>query len=169
MTTSHKAKPAFKPDWAFLLRRPAHLLAFGFGSGLAPKAPGTWGTLVAYPLFALCLAAGMSATVIAVLCLPLFVLGVWACQVTGDALGVHDYGGIVWDEVVAMLLVLAFAPATPLGWLIAFALFRFFDIIKPWPIGWFDRRVHGGLGVMLDDVIAALFAMAVQAVLAKWY
>jgi phosphatidylglycerophosphatase A len=70
---------------------------------------------------------------------------VWACQKTGDALGVHDYGGIVWDEVVAMLLVLAWAPASWAGWLLAFALFRLFDIVKPWPIGWFDRRVHGGL------------------------
>ena len=168
MTTSHKQAPAFRPDWAFLRRHPAHLLAFGFGSGLASKAPGTWGTLVAYPIFFLLHVLGVGALAISLLCLPLFVLGVWVCQLTGDALGVHDYGGIVWDEVVAMLLVLAWAPAGWAGWLLAFVLFRLFDIIKPWPIGWFDRRVHGGFGVMLDDIIAALFALAVQALLAPW-
>ncbi|RQO73279.1 phosphatidylglycerophosphatase A [Aquitalea sp. FJL05] len=168
MTTSHKRAPAFRPDWAFLRRHPAHLLAFGFGSGLARKAPGTWGTLVAYPLFFLLHALGVGSLGLTLLCLPLFVLGVWVCQVTGDALGVHDYGGIVWDEVVAMLLVLAYAPASWAGWLLAFALFRLFDIVKPWPIGWFDRRVHGGFGVMLDDIIAALFALLVQALLAGY-
>ncbi|XLM22816.1 phosphatidylglycerophosphatase A, partial [Chromobacterium piscinae] len=96
-------------------------------------------------------------------CLPLFLIGVYVCDVTGKALGVHDYGGIVWDEVVGMLLVLAFAPASWAGWLLAFALFRLFDIVKPWPIRWFDQRVGGGFGVMIDDVIAALFAIAVQA------
>ncbi len=168
MTTSHKQAPAFRPDWAFLTRHPAHLLAFGFGSGLARQAPGTWGTLVAYPLFFLLHALGMGSLGLTLLCLPLFVLGVWVCQVTGDALGVHDYGGIVWDEVVAMLLVLAWAPASWAGWLLAFVLFRLFDIVKPWPIGWFDRRVHGGFGVMLDDIIAALFALLVQALLAGY-
>jgi phosphatidylglycerophosphatase A len=168
MTTSHKQAAAFRPDWAFLRQHPAHLLAFGFGSGLARKAPGTWGTLVAYPLFFLLHALGMGSLGLTLLCLPLFVLGVWVCQVTGDALGVHDYGGIVWDEVVAMLLVLAYAPASWAGWLLAFVLFRLFDILKPWPISWFDRRVHGGFGVMLDDIIAALFALLVQALLAGY-
>jgi len=168
MTISHKQAPAFRPDWAFLRRHPAHWLAFGFGSGLASKAPGTWGTLVAYPIFFLLHVLGVGALAISLLCLPLFALGVWVCQLTGDALGVHDYGGIVWDEVVAMLLVLAWAPAGWSGWLLAFVLFRLFDIIKPWPIGWFDRRVHGGFGVMLDDIIAALFALAVQALLTPW-
>lgn len=156
MTTSPKA------DLAFVLRHPAHFIAFGFGAGLIRPAPGTWGTLVAYPLFFPLLALGVSGWWLMLLCLPLFVFGVWVCGKTGDALGVHDYGGIVWDEVVGMLMVLALAPATPAGWLLAFVLFRVFDIIKPWPIRWFDRQVHGGLGVMLDDVIAALFALAVQ-------
>ena len=97
------------------------------------------------------------------LCLPLFLVGIPICGLTGRALGVSDHGGIVWDEIVAMLLVLAFAPATPAGWLLAFVLFRLFDIVKPWPIRWFDRRIHGGFGVMFDDLIAALFAMVVQA------
>ena len=150
-----------KPDWAFVLRRPAHFLAFGFGSGLAARAPGTWGTLAALPLAGLLHLAGVNGMLLAALGLPLFVFGVWVCQVTGDALGVHDYGGIVWDEIVAMLLVLSITPFTVAGWALGFGLFRLFDIVKPWPIRWFDRHVHGGFGVMLDDLIAALFAMAV--------
>jgi len=152
MTTSRK------PDRAFLLARPAHFLALGFGSGLITPAPGTWGTLAAVPLAALLLWLGVSGGALALLTLPLFLLGVWLCDVTGRALGVADSGHIVWDEIVAMLLVLALVPATPLWWLLAFAAFRLFDIVKPWPIRWLDRHVHGGFGVMLDDAVAALFA-----------
>ncbi len=152
MTTSRK------PDRAFLLARPAHFLALGFGSGLITPAPGTWGTLAALPLAALLLWLGVSGEVLALLTLPLFLLGIWLCDVTGRALGVADSGHIVWDEIVAMLLVLALVPATPLWWLLAFAAFRLFDIVKPWPIRWLDRHVHGGFGVMLDDAVAALFA-----------
>lgn len=152
MTTSRK------PDRAFLLARPAHFLALGFGSGLITPAPGTWGTLAALPLAALLLWLGVSGGALALLTLPLFLLGVWLCDVTGRALGVADSGHIVWDEIVAMLLVLALVPATPLWWALAFAAFRLFDIVKPWPIRWLDRHVHGGFGVMLDDVVAALFA-----------
>jgi len=101
----------------------------------------------------------MPPALIVALCVPVFVLGVWACEKTSQNLGVDDFGGIVIDEIVAMWLVLAVAPATWWGWLLAFALFRFFDIIKPWPIGWCDARLKGGLGVMVDDVVAALFAM----------
>ena len=136
-----KQKPAFRPTFAWLLRRPACFLGFGFGSGLAPIAPGTFGTLPA------------------LLCLPLFAVGIWICNQTEAALGVHDYGGIVWDEIVAMLLVLAFTPNTWAWWLAAFAAFRFFDAVKPPPIRWFDRQVSGGFGVMLDDIIAALMSL----------
>ncbi|MGC0153467.1 phosphatidylglycerophosphatase A [Chromobacterium vaccinii] len=160
--------PKTTPNWRFLLSRPEHLLSFGFGSGLMKKAPGTWGTLVAYPLFFPLQALGVSGWMLVALCLPLFLLGVYVCDVTGKALGVHDYGGIVWDEVVGMLLVLAFAPAGWAGWILAFALFRLFDIVKPWPIRWFDQRVGGGFGVMVDDVIAALFALAAQALIWRW-
>ncbi|MCD5364631.1 MULTISPECIES: phosphatidylglycerophosphatase A [Chromobacterium] len=161
MTTSTERETLkLQPDWRFVLSHPAHFLAFGFGSGLARKAPGTWGTLAAYPLFFVLNALGVQGLALAVLCLPLFVAGIWICGYTGKALGVHDYGGIVWDEIVAMLLVLAFTPATPLGWLLAFALFRLFDILKPWPIRWLDRRVGGGFGVMVDDLLAAAFALA---------
>ncbi|WP_157315445.1 phosphatidylglycerophosphatase A [Chitinibacter sp. GC72] len=153
-----KQPPQLKPDFAFVFSHPAHWLAFGFGSGLAQKAPGTWGTLVALPIMA-ALQWLLPNPVIFAFCIPLFALGVWAAQITGKALGVSDYGGIVIDEIVAMLMVLCFTPTDPLAWLVAFALFRLFDIVKPWPISWFDRRIKGGLGVMLDDLIAAFFAI----------
>ncbi len=150
-----------KPDVRFLLRHPAHFLALGFGSGLITPAPGTWGSIAALPLAAGLHLAGVQGVMLAWLALPLFVLGVWVCGVTGRALGVADSGHIVWDEIVAMLLVLAAVPATPMAWLAALLAFRVFDIVKPWPIRWLDARVHGGFGVMLDDVVAALFAVLV--------
>lgn len=153
-----KIPPKINPNWAFLRSHPAHMLSFGFGSGLAPKAPGTWGTAMALPIFA-ALQLILPNPIIFVFCMPLFVLGVFTAELTGRALGVSDYGGIVIDEIVAMMMVLCFTPSTPLAWLVAFALFRLFDIIKPWPISWFDRRIKGGLGVMIDDLIAAIFAI----------
>lgn len=145
---------------AFLLAHPAHFIALGFGSGLAPKAPGTFGTLAALPLYALMLWF-MPPILIVALCVPVFVLGVWTAQRTCHDLGVHDHGSIVIDEIVAMWLVLAVAPATLVGWSVAFGLFRLFDILKPWPINWLDARVPGGFGVMLDDLLAALYAILV--------
>jgi len=136
---------------------PAGFLAVGFGSGLAPFAPGTAGTLAAIPLGMLLL---MLPTYWQWLSVGLaFVLGIWICQRASDELGVHDHGGIVWDEMVGYWLVLIFMPATVTGFAAAFVLFRFFDIVKPWPIRWFDRKLKGGLGIMLDDVLAALFAL----------
>jgi phosphatidylglycerophosphatase A len=140
-------------------RRPHHWLAYGFGSGLLPVAPGSWGTLAAIPLYLLLaplpLAVYMGVTLLA------FAVGVWACGRTGEELGVHDHPAIVWDEVVGLLITLTAAPS---GWpwlLGGVALFRLFDIWKPWPIGPVDRRVKGGVGVMLDDVLAGLMALAV--------
>jgi phosphatidylglycerophosphatase A len=156
MTTS--AELRIKPDWAFLFSHPAYFLAFGFGSGLARKAPGTWGTLMAVPMYVY-LAPRLSEMVFLLLLIWAFVLGIWVCDKTGKALGVADYGGIVWDEIVAFLLVLFF---TPPGWgwsLLAFVLFRFFDIVKPPPIKYFDSTWHGGLGVMFDDLLAAGYAL----------
>ncbi|WP_211227576.1 phosphatidylglycerophosphatase A family protein [Chitinibacter tainanensis] len=167
MTQDKKQPPLLTPDWAFLMRHPAHWLAFGFGAGLARRAPGTWGTLVALPLFAL-LHIWLPAPIIFALCWPLFAAGIWFCEVTGRALGVSDYGGIVWDEIVAMLMVLCFAPESWLGWLMAFALFRLFDIVKPWPIRWCDHQIKGGLGVMVDDILAAAMAIAVLLVIGPW-
>lgn len=138
------------------LRHPVHLLAFGFGSGCAPKAPGTFGTLMALPFYLL-LSTLPVAAYVGVLVLA-FVAGIWICERTSRALGVHDHGGIVWDEFVGLWLTLC---AVPLSWqavLAGFVLFRVFDIWKPWPIGWLDRKVSGGFGIMLDDVVAGLYA-----------
>lgn len=160
--------PPIQLDRAFLLSHPAHFIALGFGSGLAPKAPGTFGTLAALPLYGLLLFF-LSPALIAVLCLPAFAIGIWAAKKTCDDMGMHDHGAIVVDEIVAMWLVLAMAPATMPGWLAAFVLFRCFDILKPWPINWLDARVHGGLGVMLDDLLAAFYAVVMLLLLGKFF
>ena len=144
------------PDFTTLWRQPLHCLALGFGSGLAPLAPGTFGTLAAVPLYLLL--AQMPLWIYAIIVVSAFVVGVYCCRVTADYLGVHDHPAIVWDEIVGYWLTMM---AAPQGWpwpLIGFVLFRFFDIVKPWPIGWVDSRVDGGLGIMLDDVLAALYA-----------
>ena len=150
-----------KPDTRFLVARPAHFIALGFGAGLAPKAPGTFGTLAALPLYWLLLQAGLGLPALLFVIAAGFALGIWACAVTGKNLGVADHGGIVWDEVIAMWLVLAFTPASWIAWLAAFGLFRFFDILKPWPIRFFDARLKNGFGVMFDDLLAALYALLI--------
>lgn len=151
-------KPAPPPIPASLLRDPGHFLALGFGSGLAPRAPGTFGTLAAIPVYLLCAQLALPAYLLVVA--GLFLLGVYLCGRTARSLGVHDHPGIVWDEVVGFLLTMAFAPPGWV-WIVAgFLCFRLFDILKPWPIRVLDRRVHGGLGIMLDDVLAGLAAAA---------
>lgn len=152
------------PDRRFLLAHPAHFLALGFGTGLSPKASGTVGTLAAFPLFWLLLGAPFYWAWIVVF----LAVGVWACQVTGRDLGVADHGGMVWDEIAAFLMVLPFAPPSLPGYVLAFALFRLFDIWKPWPINWLDARVKGGLGVMLDDVAAAGYAILCLLGVSAW-
>jgi phosphatidylglycerophosphatase A len=145
------ATPEPRPDW----RNPIHLLAFGLGSGAAPRAPGTFGTLAAVPLYLLL--QPLAPLPYLLLVLLLFLLGIWLCGRTSRDLGVHDHGGIVWDEWVGLLITLWMAPP---GWywlLAGFCLFRFFDILKPWPIGLLDRQVSGGLGIMLDDVLAGIY------------
>jgi phosphatidylglycerophosphatase A len=136
-------------------------LAFGGGSGLLPRAPGTWGTLVAVPL--LYPLQALSGSAFLVVLAALFALGVLVCNRVGRRLGVDEYGGIVWDEMVGYWLAMAFAPPGWLWMLAGFGLFRLFDIIKPWPINALEVRVTGGLGVMLDDVLAAVYAMVVLA------
>ncbi|HHH12835.1 MAG TPA: phosphatidylglycerophosphatase A [Thiolapillus brandeum] len=141
------------------LKNPVHLLAFGFGSGLAPVAPGTFGTLAAVPLY-LAMARLPLAAYLAVLAVVILA-GIWICGRTSRDLGVHDHGGIVWDEFAGFLVTMIAAPA---GWpwvVAGFLLFRLFDILKPWPIGWLDRRVKGGLGIMLDDLLAGLYGWVV--------
>jgi len=144
------------PLYRRVLSDPRHLLAFGLGSGLAPVAPGTFGTVAAIPLYWLMsdlpLAAYLGITLV------LFLVGCWLCGWSARDLGVHDHSGIVWDEVVGLLITMT---AVPAGWgaiALGFGLFRLFDIWKPWPIKGIDARVDGGFGIMLDDVIAGLYA-----------
>jgi phosphatidylglycerophosphatase A len=142
------------------LAHPVYCMAMGLGTGLAPRAPGTVGTLLGFPLYYLMTAPGLPGLVPWLLAAA-FVLGIWLCDVTGRFLGEADHPAIVWDEVVAMAGVLALIPDGP-GWQLAgFAVFRFFDIVKPWPIRYVDRSIKNGLGVMLDDAIAAAFTVAV--------
>lgn len=143
------------------LRTPSGLLAFGFGSGLSPFAPGTMGTLVAIPfIFAL---KSLGDTGFWIVLSLSFLLGVVVCDHVSRKLGVHDHGGIVWDEMVGYWLSVAFVPMQWHWLLAAFFLFRFFDIYKPWPIRQLDRKVGGGFGIMIDDIIAGLFTMIVLA------
>jgi len=143
-----------RPD----MRNPVHLLAFGFGSGLVPRAPGTVGTLAAVPLWYALIQLPFWGYVLATLCV--IAIGPWLCGRASRDLGVHDHGGIVWDEFAGFLLTMLFVPPSLLALVLGFMLFRLFDILKPWPIGWLDRRVQGGTGIMLDDLLAGVYAGA---------
>ena len=138
---------------------PIHFLAFGFGSGLAPVAPGTFGTLVGIPFFFFM--ASLPLWGYLSLILAFFLFGVWLCDRSSKMLGVHDHGGIVWDEIVGYLVTMIAAPA---GWewvIVGFIPFRIFDIFKPWPIAYLDRHVSGGFGIMVDDILAGVYAMLI--------
>jgi phosphatidylglycerophosphatase A len=143
---------------ARLLAEPVHFLALGFGAGLAPVAPGTCGSLVGLAIALAIAPLGLAASVAAVILAT--VAGVWICGASARRLGVHDHPAIVWDEVAGMMLAMLAAPPTWWGALLAFVLFRIFDIWKPWPIREIDHGMRGGAGIMLDDVMAALFAAA---------
>lgn len=140
-----------------VLTDPVHILAFGFGTGLSPVAPGTVGSLVGVLFAWLTLDVGLPVqlTVAAAISLS----GIWICGESARRIGVHDHGGIVWDEIAGMYITLLAAPPTLAGWILAFVLFRAFDIAKPWPIRDLDHRLGGGLGIMLDDLAAALYAL----------
>ncbi|MFB2659405.1 phosphatidylglycerophosphatase A family protein [Shewanella mangrovisoli] len=147
------------------LKNPIHFLALGFGSGLAAKAPGTFGTLAAVPLYLLLaqlpLSWYLAVTLVCVLA------GIYICDKAAKDMGVHDHGAIVWDEVAGLLITMIAAPAGLLWLIVGFVLFRLFDIIKPWPIRWLDAKVEGGFGIMIDDVLAGIFALiGVQALAA---
>jgi phosphatidylglycerophosphatase A len=165
-SAAKKQAPLFKPTLLWMLSKPTYCFAFGFGTGLL-KAPGTWGSLVPIPYFILFTLLELPLWSGWLIALFLFLSGIWICERTGKTLGVADYGGIVWDEIAAFFaLLLCIPPQTSnTGWLIhggiLFALFRFFDIVKPQPIKYIDQHIKGGLGVMVDDVIAAVFAAGV--------
>lgn len=150
-----------------LLKNPIHFLSLGFGSGLMPFAPGTFGTLAAIPLYLLL--CNLSVLNYSIAVVILFLIGVFLCQKTTDELGVHDHSGIVFDEFVGFFITMIAVPHD-WKWIVAgFVLFRLFDILKPWPISWLDKKVHGGLGIMLDDVLAGLFALAVMHLLLMYF
>ncbi len=154
------------PSWGFVASHPAHALALLAGVGLIRVAPGTFGTLAAVPLH-LWAAAHLPPYLHLVTLAALFGLGVWATGRTARDLGIHDHGGIVWDETVAFLLVLFFTPADLVWQALAFVLFRVFDIVKPQPIRYFDHTLRGGFGVMFDDLLAAGFTLLCLSVLMK--
>ena len=148
-------------------RHPASLLATWFGAGRLPRAPGTFGSLAALPLAAALAWLG-GPWLVLLAALALFGLGVWASERYMAAYGVHDPAAIVVDEVVGQWLTLALLPVTPLAYLLGFVLFRILDMAKPWPADWIDRRMTGGIGVMLDDVVAGIYAGALGLVLLSW-
>jgi phosphatidylglycerophosphatase A len=156
----------WRPTLSFTFSHPAHCIALGFGTGLAPFAPGTAGTLLAFPLYFL-LSPWLSPLSLFGAIVVFFGIGVWACERTGRDLGIPDHGGMNWDEVVAMLLVLMLTPEHWAWWGLAFVAFRFFDVVKPPPIRYVDRRVKGGLGVMFDDIVAAFYTLLVLAVVKR--
>lgn len=146
------------------LKNPIHFLALGFGAGLTPKLPGTAGTVVG--VFIYLPLQSLYWLYYLLLVLVLFVVGVWLCGKSAAALAVHDHPGIVWDEIVGYLITMT---AAPQGWgwiMLGFCLFRLFDIYKPWPIRWLDRHVSGGFGIMIDDVLAAVFSVVILQLIA---
>jgi phosphatidylglycerophosphatase A len=157
-----------RPTPGFAISHPAHFIALGFGTGLAPFAPGTVGTLLAFPLFGL-LESWLPPLPLFTVIVVFFGIGVWACERTGRDLGIADHGAMNWDEVVAFLLVLLL---TPEGWAwqaCAFFAFRFFDVVKPSPIRHFDRAIKGGLGVMFDDIVAAFCTVFLMALVKRLF
>ncbi len=151
-----KQHPIPKTIWT----NPIHFLAFGFGAGVSPIMPGTCGTLVAIPIYYLLMQGPL--WLYAAILLFAAIIGVWICGIAARDTGVHDHPGIVWDEIVGYLLTMILVPLTWYWILIGFGLFRLFDILKPWPIRWVDSKVSGGVGIMLDDIIAGFFAWVVM-------
>lgn len=146
---------------------PTYFLAFGFGSGLAPFAPGTFGTVAALPLYFLL--ALLPPQIYLVMTLLAFILGIWICSKVSRDLGVHDHAGIVWDEIVGFLLTMFLVPMHFIWVVAGFVLFRMFDIWKPYPIRWVDQHLRGGLGIMVDDVLAAIPACFILQVISHLF
>ena len=155
-----------RPTPGFVLAHPAHFIALGFGTGLAPLAPGTAGTLLAFPLFIL-LDLWLAPLALFGVIVVFFGVGIWACARTGRDLGIADHSAMNWDEVVAMLLILLLTPANWAWWAFAFFAFRFFDVVKPPPIRHIDRAMKGGLGVMFDDIVAAFYTLLLIALVKR--
>ena len=147
-----------KPVPVSMLSSPIHLLSLGFGSGLSPYAPGTMGTLVAIPPYLLLSQLELLPYLVVVA--AGFLIGIYLCDKTSKSLGVHDHSGIVWDEIIGYWITMIAIPAVTWQWILAgFVLFRFFDIVKPWPVKIADKKVPGGFGIMFDDLLAGLYAL----------
>ncbi|MFD2179446.1 phosphatidylglycerophosphatase A [Veronia pacifica] len=156
------------PTSLIRLSNPVHLLATGFGSGLSPVIPGTMGTLAAVPFYFLLMQFGWWTLLFAVVAGS--VLGVYLCGRTSSDMRVHDHGSIVWDEFVGFWITMLLVPSTQWQVVMAgFLLFRFFDMVKPWPINLLDKKVHGGIGIMLDDIVAGLMAMVSLWLVNHWW
>jgi phosphatidylglycerophosphatase A len=162
------APPPLRPTLGWMLRDPARIIACGFGSGLIRPAPGTWGTLFGWASFVLLAPHVPDFWRLATVALA-FVIGVYACGRAGRDLGIVDHGGFVWDEVVAIWLVLVLVPPQWPAQLGAFLVFRFFDILKPQPIRYFDRKLKSGFGVMFDDLLAAFYTLLVFALYVRMF
>lgn len=154
------------PSFSKLLQNPIHLLAFGFGSGLSPKAPGTAGTMLA--VLMLPLLSQLPVLTYLLVVLVAAILGFYICGKTAKDLGVHDHSGIVWDEIVGLWLAMTAIPLTWQWVLAGFVLFRLFDILKPWPISYLDKHVHGGVGIMMDDIVAGFFTWLILFSVLTW-
>jgi phosphatidylglycerophosphatase A len=146
----------------FDLTQPIQFLALGFGSGLAPKAPGTFGTLAAIPLFLLLTMLIPTPLPYAIAVIILGIVGIYICGKAADDVGVHDHPAIVWDEFVGFFITMFMVPVSWQSIIVGFILFRIFDIFKPWPISFIDKKMTGGLGIMFDDVVAGIFALAIM-------
>jgi phosphatidylglycerophosphatase A len=146
------------PNWNFITSKPQYFIAFGFGSGLSPIAPGTIGTIVGIPIY-ISLVNFLPSNAILCVIAMFYLLGIWICESTGTAVLEADHPGIVWDEIVAILLVMFYSPQNLYGFIGAFVAFRFFDILKPWPINLVDKNMKNGYGVMLDDLLAAFYSI----------
>lgn len=144
----------------FNLTDPIHFLALGFGSGLAPKAPGTFGTLAAIPVFLLL--SLLSPWLYLLTVLLMSIAGIYICGKAATDIGVHDHGAIVWDEFIGFFITMFMVPLSFMSIVVGFLLFRVFDIFKPWPISWADKKLHGGFGIMFDDVLAGLLSLAIM-------
>jgi phosphatidylglycerophosphatase A len=156
-----------RPGPRFVFSHPAHAVALGFGAGLAPAAPGTFGTLLGWAIgWAL---GGLHPALVLLAAVMCFAIGVWACGVTGQNLGVADHRSLVWDEVTAFLLILAIVPRELAWQAAAFVAFRYFDIAKPPPIRYCERRYGGGFGVMFDDLVAAAYALLLLAAVKRLF
>ncbi len=138
------------------MKNPVHFMALGFGSGLVPVMPGTFGSLAAIPL--LLFAAALNTTMFIAVTVIFCVIGIYFCGKTAEDMQVHDHGSIVWDEVAGMFVTFLFLPLSWPYLVAGFVLFRLYDILKPWPIGIIDKRLHGGTGIMLDDILAGVMA-----------